>query len=100
MMTITAGKVLRSYDGRPRNGGKPWRQGASGILGWPIFAKLKKIENFKNDLQAPGMTVATPSVPSNDSYFALAEVMLLSRLSISVFLFKMQIFFLYLISPK
>lgn len=24
-------------------------------------------------LQAPGMTVATPSVPSNDSYFALAE---------------------------
>ena len=76
MMTITVGKVLWSYDGRPRNRGQPWRQGASGILGWPIFAKLKKIENFKNDLQAPGMTVATPSVPSNDSYFALAEVML------------------------
>ena len=36
----------------------------------------RKLKISKNDLQAPGMTVATPSVPSNDSYFALAEVML------------------------
>ena len=96
MMTITAGKVLWSYDGRPRNRGKPWRQGASGILGWPIFVKLKKVENFKNDLQAPGMTVATPSVSSNDSYFALAEVMSSSQLSIFVFLITFTLYFLSL----
>ena len=84
-ITITTGKVLWSYDGRPRNRGKPWRQGASGIKGWPIFVKLKKVENFRNALQAPGMTVATPSVPSNDSYFALAEV---SQLSTFVFCIK------------
>ena len=48
MITITAGKVLWSHDGRPRNRGKPWRQGSSGILGWQSL--LKKDENFKNDL--------------------------------------------------
>ena len=46
---------------------------------WVVLTPRMPKESFwtlyNDNFQAPGVPATTPSVPSNDSYFALAEVL-------------------------